>query len=44
MAEVESIGADPGGIKFAVGVVDGRPEALWQEGGPLQRLFAGRGS
>ncbi|HNE77902.1 MAG TPA: ROK family protein [Solirubrobacterales bacterium] len=31
MAEVESIGADLGGTKLAVGVVDGRPEALWQE-------------
>lgn len=31
MAEVESIGVDLGGTKLAVGVVDGRPEALWQE-------------
>ena len=31
MAQVESIGADLGGTKLAVGVVDGRPEALWKE-------------
>ena len=31
MAEVESIGADLGGTKLAVGVVDGRPETLWKE-------------
>jgi len=31
MVQVESIGADLGGTKLAVGVVDGRPEALWQE-------------
>jgi len=31
MTQVESIGADLGGTKLAVGVVDGRPEALWKE-------------
>ena len=31
MAQIESIGADLGGTKLAVGVVDGRPEALWNE-------------
>lgn len=31
MAQVESIGADLGGTKLAVGVVDGRPETLWEE-------------
>ncbi len=31
MTQVESIGADLGGTKLAVGVVDGRPEALWEE-------------
>lgn len=31
MAQVESIGADLGGTKLAVGVVDGRPETLWNE-------------
>jgi len=31
MEQVETIGADLGGTKLAVGVVDGRPEALWQE-------------
>lgn len=31
MAQVESIGADLGGTKLAVGVVDTRPEALWKE-------------
>lgn len=31
MAQVESIGADLGGTKLAVGVVDGRPEALWNQ-------------
>jgi glucokinase len=31
MAQMESIGADLGGTKLAVGVVDGRPEARWSE-------------
>jgi glucokinase len=31
MAQVESIGADLGGTKLAVGVVDGGPETLWKE-------------
>lgn len=31
MARVESIGADLGGTKLAVGVVDERPHALWME-------------
>lgn len=31
MAQVESIGADLGGTKLAVGVIDGGPETRWQE-------------
>ncbi|HRV59782.1 MAG: ROK family protein [Solirubrobacterales bacterium] len=31
MTQVESIGADLGGTKLAVGVVDGMPETLWEE-------------
>ena len=31
MAQVESIGADLGGTKLAVGVVDGSPGTLWSE-------------
>ncbi|MCB0863624.1 MAG: ROK family protein [Solirubrobacterales bacterium] len=31
MTQVESIGADLGGTKLAVGVVDGVPETLWEE-------------
>ncbi|MBN8867882.1 MAG: ROK family protein [Solirubrobacterales bacterium] len=31
MEQMETIGADLGGTKLAVGVVDGRPEALWKE-------------